>query len=253
MSNQVVKDVANEGLSFFNDLQNQQQTLWGQNQTALNTISKMWAPVAATGVIPYGYSAGLDSMLQANVLQTAGTATANATNAAALQQKQATGGANVSPTGSNEAINAEILARGQQASATGLQNEKIAGYKQGVENLEAATQGENAILEDTNPEKAAEAVTQAGNMAETAGNAEFEENQQTGPMATFQGISSGLANLGKAASGFAGAMHKGGKITGKKDREVLILAKEGEIIIPKRGDVSDKRRKSLIQRALAKD
>ena len=101
-------------------------------------------------------------------------------------------------------------------------------------------------------------------MAEQSGAEMFKENLATGPMATFKGIAGGLGDLGKAASGFAGAglipggssgssYHKGGKITGKSDREVLILAKEGEIVIPKRGDVSAKRRKSLIHQALAKD
>jgi hypothetical protein len=253
MANAVVKSIANEGLDFFNELQSQQQTFWGENQQALTALSKAWAPVLSSGIVPYGYSPGLDSLLQSNVIQTAGQATTNAENAAALQQKQATGGADVAPTGANEAINAEILAKGQQSEASGLQQEKIAGYQQGLANLEGATNAEQGIIEATNPEKAAEAATGTGNLAETAGNAEFEENQQTGPLATFQGVSSGLANLGKAASGFAGAFHKGGKIKGKKDREVLILAKEGEVVIPKRGDVSAKRRRALISQALAKD
>ena len=169
MSNPVVKSIANEGLDFFNTLQGQQQTMFGENQTALQALSKAWGPVLSSGAVPYGYSAGLDSMLQANVMQTSATATSNAENAEALQQKQASGGANVAPTGSNEAINAEILAKGQQSAASGLQQEKIAGYQQGLANLEGATSAEEGIMKDTDSTAAADAVVNAGNMAEKAG------------------------------------------------------------------------------------
>ena len=157
------------------------------------------------------------------------------------------------PTGASDAVRAQILATGQQSIASGLQKEKIAGYQQGLANLEGGTKAELGIASATDPGRAAEAATGAGGLAEQAGSEVFKENLATGPMATFKGVAGGLADLGKAASGFAGAFNKGGKITGKSDREVLILAKEGEIVIPKRGDVSEKRRKSLIHRALAKD
>lgn len=258
MANQTVIDVGNSSDAFFHQLQAEQQTMWGENQTALGALSKAWAPVLSSGVIPYGYSAGLDSLLQANVLQTSATATSNAENAAALQEKQASGGANVGPTGSNEAINAEILARGQQSAATGLQNEKIAGYKQGVQNLEGATQAEMGIIDATNPEKAAEAALGAGNLAETAGAERFKENQSTGPLATFEGIAGGLANLGTAVTGFSkalnptggqgGSYHKGGIVRGKRGKEVSAKLMPGEYVIP---EPKTKKQKSLLDRALA--
>ena len=208
MSNPVVKSIANEGLDFFNTLQGQQQTMFGENQTALQALSKAWGPVLSSGAVPYGYSAGLDSMLQANVMQTSATATSNAENAEALQQKQASGGANVAPTGSNEAINAEILAKGQQSAASGLQQEKIAGYQQGVANLEGATSAEEGIMKDTDSTAAADAVVNAGNMAEKAGVDEWTENQATGsPAAIMKDISQGVSlatQIAGAGAGFAG-------------------------------------------------
>lgn len=267
MANAIVKDVADQSNEFFNQLQSQQQTMFGENQTALDTLSKAWAPVLATGTVPYGYSAGLDSMLQANVIQTSATATANAENAEALQQKQQSGGANVGPTGSNEAINAEILARGQQAEGTGLQEEKIAGYKQGLANLEGGTQAENDIIEGTNPEKAAEAATGAGSLAETAGAEEFKENQETGPLAIassitgdFGNVASGVGKLasaglipgvapsGQGGQGGGATFHKGGIVKGKKGADVHVIAQEGEYIIPA---PKTRKQKSLLDRALA--
>jgi hypothetical protein len=121
MANAIVKDVADSSNQFYDTLQGQQQTVFGENQTALSTLAKAWGPVLSSGAVPYGFSPGLDSMLQANIMDTSATATTNAENAEALQQKQASGGANVAPTGSDAAINAEILARGQQSEASGLQ------------------------------------------------------------------------------------------------------------------------------------
>jgi hypothetical protein len=211
MSNPVVKAVANEGLDFFNTLQGQQQTMFGENQTALQALSKAWGPVLSSGAVPYGYSPGLDAMLQANVMDTSATATTNAENAEALQQKQASGGANVAPTGSNEAINAEILARGQQSEATGLQQEKIAGYQQGLANLEGATSAEEGIMKDTDPSAAANAVVNAGNMAEKAGVDEWTENQATGsPMAIMKDISAGVGLATQIAGAGAGLAGVGG-------------------------------------------
>jgi hypothetical protein len=280
MANAIVKDVADSSNQFFDALQGQQQTMFGENQTALDTLSKAWGPVLASGTVPYGYSPGLDSMLQANIMQTSATATSNAENAEALQQKQASGGANVAPTGSNEAINAEILARGQQSEATGLQNEKIAGYQQGLANLEGGTAAENDILNATNPEKAAEAATGAGSLAEQSGAEEFKENQETGPLAIASSITGDFANVAKGVGSLASSglipgagptsgggqgggggapggagpyggfqgFHKGGVVKGKKGTEVKAKVLAGETILPV---PKTKKQKTLFDRVLA--
>ena len=289
--NPTVIDVANSSPEFFHSLVSQQQEMFGENQTAMNAITKAWAPVLSSGAVPYGYSAGLDSMLQANVLQTSATATANAENAEALQQKQASGGANVGPTGSNEAINAEIEARGQQSTASGLQAEKLAGYEQGVSNLEGATSAEEAVMKNTDPTAAANAATQAGNLALNAGKEEFSESQADSGFATLgkvtgaigdvvgaagkvAGFGAGFAGMGgggmasnaqmgqvavasQPASNFSpagfglvapGKFHKGGKIPGKKGKEVHIRALAGETVLP---IPKTRKQKTLFDRVLA--
>jgi hypothetical protein len=248
MANPVVKSVADEGLNFYNTLVGQQQQEFGENQTALTALSKAWAPVLTSGAVPYGYSPALDSLLQANVIQTGTQAESNATNAAAMQEKQESGGANVLPTGANAQINADILATGQQKIASGLQQEKIAGYQQGLSNLEGGTKAELGIADATNPAEAAKATEGAGSMAEEAGAEEFKENQETGPMAQFSNITGGLANLGKSAEGFAGSFHKGGVVPGKKGQEVHLVARAGEYIIP---EPKTAKRKSMLDKVLA--
>jgi hypothetical protein len=248
MGNQVVKNVADQGWQFYQNLINQQQQEFGESQSAITALQKAWGPVLTSGAVPYGYSPQLDSLLQANDIQTGTTAETNAENAAAMQEKQESGGADVGPTGSNEAINAQILATGQQKIAQSLQQEKIAGYSQGLSNLEGGTKAELGIADAADPTKGAEAAAGTGAMAEKAGADEFQENQETGGMATFEGVASGLGNLGKAASGFAGSFHKGGVVRGKKGEEKIAKVEAGEYIIPA---PKNRKQKSMLDRILS--
>ena len=138
--------VGQSALNFMNQLQGEQTAAFTGNQAALTSLSNAWAPVLQTGQVPYGYSTGLDSLLKSNIINQGATATANAENAAQLQERQMSGGApGAAPQGAQEAINAEIEAKGQQAAASNLAQEKIAGYEQGLKNLTGATQAELGI------------------------------------------------------------------------------------------------------------
>jgi hypothetical protein len=247
-NNATVEQIAKQGLEFFNTLRVQQQQVFGENQAALNAITKAWAPVLTSGQVPYGYSPGLDSLLQANAIDVGTQAETNAANAEALREKQAAGGANVMPTGASDAINAQILAAGQQKIGENLQQEKIAGYKQGLANLEGATAAESDIAKETNPTGYAEATTGAGSMAEKAGSDMFAENQATSGMSTFKGIAGGIASLGGAAKDFAGAFHKGGVVPGKKGEEKTATLLAGEYVIPA---PKTRKRKTMLDKVLA--
>lgn len=175
-----------------NAMHNQNQTDFSEFQNALTTLNSMWTPVIQSGVIPYGYSPGLDQLLQANVMQTGSQATSNAINAATLAFRQASGGAAVGPSGAQEAITAQIQATGQQQIARGLQAEKIAGYQQGMTNLEGASAAEEDIARQTGAAAASSASEEqaaAGGQAQ-AGEAIFNEEQ----------ASSGLSKLGQVAN-----------------------------------------------------
>ncbi|MBZ5695981.1 MAG: hypothetical protein LAN36_11560 [Acidobacteriia bacterium] len=207
MANPTVEAVARQALQYFDTLQAQQQQAFGGQQAALNAVREAWAPVLKSGVIPYGYSAALDSLLQAHVQDTGAQATTNAVNAEALREKQVAGGANVMPSGASAQINAEIQARGQQAIAQGLQEEKLAGYDQGVKNLEGATQAELGIAGEENPTGLAGAAVSSGDLAERAGAEQFKENQQD---SMFNKVMGGISTVAGAAKsiglGFAGGV-----------------------------------------------
>jgi hypothetical protein len=191
MANQNVITAANSGLNFMNTLQAQQGTAFAGNQAALTSLSNAWAPVLSTGAVPYGYSAGLDSLLQTNIRNNGAQATANAENASALQQKQAGGGANVLPTGSQQAVNAEIEAKGQQSTATNLAQEKEAGYQQGITNLQGGTAAELGIASGENETGLASGATGAGSLGLTGAEAQWQENQGSSPAAILGDINAG--------------------------------------------------------------
>ena len=197
MANPGVITAAQSGLNFMNNLQQQQSAAYFGNQAALNALSSAWAPVLSTGAVPYGYSAGLDSLLQTNIRNNGAQATANAENASALQEKQASGGANVLPTGSQQAVNAEIEAKGQQATATNLAGEKEAGYQQGITNLNGATTAELGIASGENETGLASAATGAGGLGLAGSEAQWQENQGSSPAAILGDINAG-ANVFKS-------------------------------------------------------
>jgi len=209
-ANPTVSLIAKQAPQWFDTLQAEQQQAFQGNQAALNAVVGMWKPVLQTGVIPYGFSSGLDQLLQSNVISTGTQAEVNAANAVALQEQQAAGGANVLPTGAQAAINAQIAATGQQKIAEGLQREKLAGYQQGITTLEDATKAELGVAGAEEAPQLAGAGTQAGSLALQAGEEQFKESQATSPFARIgqiaglvsQGIGDvvGIGNLGSMFS-----------------------------------------------------
>jgi hypothetical protein len=168
MANPTVSSVATDSNQFYDTLMGEQNQAFAGNQAALQAVSSAWAPVLQTGAVPYGYSAGLNSLLDSNAINQGAAATANAQDAAALQEKQAAGGANVLPTGAQAQINADIAATGAQKTAQTLTGIKEAGYQQGATNLEGATQAELGVASEENETGLATNAIGAGNLALTA-------------------------------------------------------------------------------------
>lgn len=191
MANPGVIQAAQSALTFMGNLQQQQSQAFSGNQSALKALSSAWAPVLSSGAVPYGYSPQLDNLLQTHIRDNGAQATANAENANALQTKQASGGAQVLPSGAQEAVNAEIEAKGQQATATNLAGEKQAGYEQGVKNLEGATQAELGVASGENETGLASAATGSGALGLAGSQAQWQENQTSSPAAILGDINAG--------------------------------------------------------------
>jgi hypothetical protein len=186
-------------------LQQQQQTAFAGNQAALGALSTAWSPVLSSGMVPYGYSPGLDSMLKSNIVNQGATDTTNSENASRLQQLQKSGGAPgaVAP-GSQAAIDAEIETKGQQGTAANLTNEKIAGYDQGLKNLEGGTTAELGIANAENETGLAGASTSAGNLGVDTAAESWKQGQTSSPGAILGDITGAASSLAKTITNPAG-------------------------------------------------
>ena len=207
MASGKVIGLENSSLAFMDALQQEQNTAFGENQAALGAVQNAWSPILAGGAIPEGYSPGLDKLLQSQIVSQGATSTANAENAAQLQEKQNAGGANVLPTGTSQAINSEIEATGRAATNKNLQAEKTADFQQGISNLEAGSQAELGVASGENETGLAGAATGAGGLGLDAAKFRFQQNQTTSPGAILGDIGQGIqdaAGIAGIASGFEG-------------------------------------------------
>jgi hypothetical protein len=195
MANSNVAATSTSALNFMSTLQAQQNTAFQGNQTALNAVQGAWGNILAGGAIPPGYSAGLDSMLQTNIRNNAATGDVNAKNAAALEAKQAGGGA-LAPAGETAAVNAQIDAGSNASLNSNLTAEKTADYQQGVTNLEAGSQAELGVAGAESDVGLAGASTGSGALSSSAGQAQWQENQTSSPAAILGDIGSAAGDAG---------------------------------------------------------
>jgi hypothetical protein len=201
MSQTGISETKQSALNFMNTLQSQQNTAFQGNQAALDAVSGAWTNILNGGAIPAGYSAGLDQMLQSNIRNNAATSTANAVDAAELQQRQASGGApGAAPAGADQAIRTQIADAGQASENANLTAEKTADYQQGVANLEGATQGELGVATGENEVGLAGAATGSGQLGLSAAQAQWQENQTSSPAAILGDIGTGVGDLAGVAS-----------------------------------------------------
>lgn len=187
--------------NFMGNLIGEQASAWGTNQAISQQIANMWAPVAKSGQLPYGYSPALDSALKTNIFNLGTQATANAVNATQLREQQASGGAPVLPTGANAQIEATTQALGQQKTAEALNQETQAGFAQGEKNLEGATSGLKAAADLESPTGLADSAVGAGKNVNDVAQIGYQEQQNSMLKSVLGGAIGGLASAGTKALG----------------------------------------------------
>ena len=203
MANPQVTSLSEASPAFFQQLNQDQQEAFAGSQQALDSISQAWQPILQGGAVPFGYTEQLDNLLQSQDINQGNAAITNSENAAALKEQQASGGANVAPTGAQAQINAAISDEGQSAINQALSGTQEAGYQQGLENLEGGTNAELGIASEENPAGLANAATNALNAGVNAGNTEWKENQAGSFMNVLGGITGDVSNVANAAAKFA--------------------------------------------------
>jgi hypothetical protein len=164
--------------NFFNQMVAQQNETFGQQQELLTQIKAVAAPILAAGPNQYGFTTAEDQALRTEISNNANAGIANATTAAELRNKQATGGTDVLGTGAQQelAANADIL--GEQSKAEQLSQEKLAGFQAGSTNYENAVKALSGVAGLQNPTAYAGATTGAGNAATGAINLADSERSQ---------------------------------------------------------------------------
>lgn len=195
MANPGVIQTSQSALNFMNTLQAQQNTAFQGNQQALDAVQGAWGNILAGGAIPPGYSAGLDAMLQTNIRNNSAAGEVNAKDAAALQAKQAGGGA-LAPAGETAAVNAQIDAGTNASLNQNLTAEKTADYEQGITNLDSATKAELGVAQGENEVGLASASTGSGQLGLGASQAQWQENQTSSPAAILGDIGTAVGDAG---------------------------------------------------------
>lgn len=226
---QNVNQVGQEATNWMGGLMQKFQQTYGEQQDVVNQMMPTLGNILA-GNLNYGYSPQLDSLLQANVLQTGATATANALNAARLSAQQESGGAATGPQGADLAREALVQAVGQQKTAEGLQAEKRAGYGAGLTEAEAGLQAGNELARTLDPTALAGQATEAGKLKLSAGEEQFKEQQATSPLAIagqvigdIGKVEGDITGMGDIGSMFQNVMNTGSKSSGGYQNPTLGL------------------------------
>lgn len=181
-------------IDFYHRLAAQDTAVFGQDQSILNQLQSVYAPILAAGPSQYGYTPD-----QENVLKTqAATGTAQAYQQAsrALTEKQAAlgGGDTYLPSGVNMQQQAQLASAAAAQRANQNLAIKTQGYEQGNKNFMAAT---NALLNTSgqlNPTGYAGVSNTGG--SDAASTAETLAAQQTSWMAPVLGAVGSVAGAG---------------------------------------------------------
>ena len=148
-------------------LQQEQGTIFGENQAAQTALNTAWNPIIQGGPYQYGFSAPEDQLLQNQIRTEGAQQTTNTINAAELRQQQATGGASSGPTGGTAALEALSAQTEAQQTAASLANEKLAGYSAGRQLFGEATGVKEGEVSGNNSTDYANSATDAGRSSHT--------------------------------------------------------------------------------------
>lgn len=203
-STAVNKDV-NDFLNFTSQLMGEQATAWGTNVAASNALMSAWSPILSSGQIPYGFNPTLDAALRTNIVNQGTQATANAINAEQLRAQQESGGVGL-PSGAEKQIEAVTGVVGAQKTAQQLEEERLAGFQQGVTNLTSATSGIEKAAALESPTGIAEAANQAGGQLLAGAQEQYKENQNSLWKSVLGGVVGGVVNT-FATGGLGGVMN----------------------------------------------
>jgi hypothetical protein len=195
------KQIGQQQQNFFNQLQSQASTVFGNASQVFQTLVNTFTPTIQAGPNQQGFSPAELSAMQSQAITNVGQGYRNV-KAAVGNQEAAYGGGNISlPTGVNEATDlgaAEAAANAQSGALNQITQEN---YAVGRQNYENAVKGIAGATDVFNPAtSSANAATGAGTAAANTANQVAQENQSW--MSAVSGV---LGSVAGAATG--GAMN----------------------------------------------
>lgn len=195
-ASQEQKDIEAAQAAFYNNLTSEYQTVFGQNQAILKSLTASFQPILAKGINQEGFSPAELQNLQSQAVAGTGRNYAAAADALARQQGAAGGGTTYIPTGAKMQQQEQLATSAAQNESQIESNITAANYATGRQNYLEAAGVLGGVAAQYNPTGYAGAATGAGSAAaETA-------NQITQANNSWMNLAAGA--LGSAATAYAG-------------------------------------------------
>jgi hypothetical protein len=216
------KSIANSSQSFASQLQNNYGTLFGQQQSVLNSLNASLNPILSAGPSQRGFSGAETSALQTQAINNAGAASMAAQQAArTFGAGQGGGGTSGLTSGITKQIQASLASQAAGQEGAALNQITQADFAQGNQNYWRAQGGLAQLGQEYNPNATGNLTLNAQGQAFGEASKINQENNALGQdiagfltaAAPIAGsfLSGGISNLGKESVGDGiGDFFKGG-------------------------------------------
>ena len=193
-------ELQKEQMDFYKTLQSEYQTVFGQNQAILKSLTSSFEPILKAGINQEGFSEAELNALNSAAVTGSGQAYSAAEKAVGNKLAAEGGGNTFIPSGAKEQIHEQLAS----SAAKNLGNQELgiteANYATGRQNYLEAANILGGVASQYNPTGYAGAATNAGSAAGTTAN-QIAQEQNSWLNAVIGGVS-GLA--GAAATAYAG-------------------------------------------------
>lgn len=185
---------------FYSTLTSEYNTVFGENQGILNSLTKSFQPILDAGINQQGFSA--PELQNLNSQAETGTGANYAAAKASLANTEAAegGGNTFMPSGAKQELNAQLAQSGAAEASNLSSNIVSADYQSGRENYLNAAGVLGGVASQLNPEGMAGAATGAGTAEGTTANQIAQEGNSW--------MSLVGAGVGAAGSAFSGGATK---------------------------------------------
>ena len=190
-------ELSAEQTQFYKQIQQQDQTTFGEDQGILKQVTDAYAPILAAGPNQYGFSAAETNNL--NTSATEGVATDYASAAKALRETNAAmgGGDTYLSSGVKDQQEAQLATSAAQQESSDKLQVNEAGYQQGYDQFKTATSALSGIEGENESTTIAANANQAGEAAGTTDNQINEANNSW--YAPLVGAAAAVGSAGVAA------------------------------------------------------